>query len=272
MCLKEVTLTTVHTLASGSSGNALLFSCGDTHILVDAGISCRRIAASLKELGLGFDDLDGLLITHCHSDHISGLQTLLKRSSFSIFGSGRTCRELEYRLAGIGARLEALPIMQGCSLGGCTVTAFPTSHDSPGSCGYRLDGPTGSLGILTDTGYVTEEAREVLPGVQMAVLETNHDVEAVRSGPYPYYLKARILGSEGHLCNEDAAAFAVELAQRGTSEFILAHLSQENNTPAQARNAVERAMNGAGLSPILSVAPRHELSCAHVIQEAVCRK
>lgn len=265
-------MTTVHTLASGSSGNSLLFSCGSTHILVDAGISCRRITTSLHALGLGLEDLAGLLITHCHSDHIAGLQTLLKRSSFPVFGSGRTCRELEYRLAGIHNRLEELPLMQSLSLGGCTVTPFPTSHDAPGSCGYRLDSPGGSLGILTDTGYVTEEAREVLPGINMAVLEANHDVEAVRSGPYPYYLKSRILGREGHLSNEDAADFAVELAQSGTSELILAHLSQENNTPAMAQNAVERALSAAGLSPAFSVAPRHELSCAHVIQEAVCRK
>lgn len=265
-------MTTVHTLASGSSGNSLLFSCDSTHLLVDAGISCRRITTALKELGLGLEDLDGLLITHCHSDHIAGVQTLLKRSTFPIFGSGCTCRELENRLAGIRHRLEELPNLQGCTLGGCTVTAFPTSHDAPGSCGYRLDSPDGSFGILTDTGYVTEEAREVLPGVDLAVLETNHDVEAVRSGPYPYYLKSRILGREGHLCNEDAARFAVELAQSGTSELILAHLSQENNTPAMAKNAVERAMNAAGLSPVFSVAPRNELSCTHVIQEAVCRK
>ena len=260
------------TLASSSRGNSSWLCCRETSILIDAGISCRRITMALKELGLGLDDLDGLLITHCHSDHIAGLQTLLKRGTFPIFGTDRTCRELEFRLAGIRSRLEALPLMASVSLGDCRVTAFHTSHDAPGSCGYRLDSSCGSLGILTDTGYVTEEAREVLPGVEMAVLEANHDVEAVRSGPYPYYLKARILGREGHLCNEDAAAFAVELVKGGASELILAHLSEENNTPAMARNAVERALNAAGLSPRFSVAPRHELSSPYEIKEAVCRK
>lgn len=265
-------MTTVHTLASGSSGNALLFSWEDTHILVDAGISCRRITTALKALGLSLRDVDGLFITHSHSDHISGLQTLLKHSDFPIFGSGRTCRELEYRCAGISGRLCPLEMMVPQPLGGCTLTPFPTSHDCPGSCGCRIDSPGGSLGLLTDTGYVTKEAREVLPGVELMVLEANHDVEAVRSGPYPYYLKARILGSEGHLCNEDAARFAVELAEKGTLELILAHLSQENNTPAQAKNAVERALEAAELFPLLSVAPRHEPSAPHIIQEAVCRK
>ena len=265
-------MTTVHTFASGSSGNSLLFSDGNHHFLVDAGISCRRIAAALKSLSLSLEDLDGIFITHCHSDHISGLQTILKHSSFPIFGSGRTCRELEYRLAGIHSRLEEMPMMTPISLCGCTVTAFPTSHDSPGSCCYRLNGTGGSLGILTDTGYVTPQSREVLLGVDLAVLETNHDVEAVRSGPYPYYLKERILGREGHLCNEDGARFAAELAQSGTAELILAHLSEENNTPAMARNAVERALNAAGVSPRLFVAPRHDLSEVHIIQEAICRK
>lgn len=267
-------MTTVHTLASGSSGNALVFSCGQTHVLVDAGISCRRITTALKAIGLGVEDLDALLITHAHSDHISGLQTLLKKSTFPILASGRTCRELDYRLAGIRHRLQEVPGMEAVGLGACTVIGFPTSHDAPGSFGYRLESSEGSLGILTDTGYVTPEAREVLLGVDTAVLETNHDVEAVRSGPYPYYLKARILGREGHLCNEDAAEFAAELAEKGTSELILAHLSQENNTPAMARNAVERALSARGLSPLVSVAPRSELSGAHIIrrQEAVCRK
>ena len=265
-------MTTIHTFASGSSGNALLFSCNGKHILVDAGISCRRIAASMKQLGLSPEDLDGVLITHCHSDHISGLQTLLKHTAFPIWGSERTCRELEYRLPGIRPRLEALPLMTGTCLGCCTVIPFPTSHDAPGSCGYRLDSACGNAGILTDTGYVTPQAREVLRGVELAVLEANHDVEAVRSGPYPYYLKARILGREGHLCNEDAGRFAVELAESGTAELILAHLSQENNTPAMAKHAVEVALSAAELSPRLSVAPRQELSAAHTIEEAVCRR
>ena len=100
-------MTTVHTFASGSSGNALLVSCGSTHLLVDAGISCRRITVSLAELGLTPKDLSAILITHTHSDHISGMQTLLKRTDCPVRGSGRTCRELDYRLAGIRDRLDS---------------------------------------------------------------------------------------------------------------------------------------------------------------------
>ena len=126
---------------------------------------------------------------------------------------------------------------------------------------------------MTDTGFVTEEAADILPGVDLAVLESNHDVEAVRSGPYPYYLKQRILGDRGHLPNEAAARFAVTLAEHGASEIVLAHLSQENNTPAMARSAVETALSAAGLAPALSVAPRDRLSGPHTVcRRAVCRK
>ena len=114
---------------------------------------------------------------------------------------------------------------------------------------------------------------EILPGVDLAVLESNHDIETLRSGPYPYYLKQRILGEEGHLCNEEAARFAVTLAEAGASEIVLAHLSQENNTPAMAQTAVELALSAAGLAPSLTVAPRGHMSRAYsVSRRAVCRK
>ena len=110
-------------------------------------------------------------------------------------------------------------------------------------------------------------AADVLPGVALAVLEANHDVETLRSGPYPYYLKRRILGDEGHLSNEACARFAVSLAESGAAEIVLAHLSRENNTPAMAKNAVETALSAAGLAPALSVAPRAALGEAHVVRE-----
>jgi len=273
LCKRGIPLTTVHTLASGSSGNALLLSCDNTHLLLDAGISCRRITAALQSLGLSLQDIDTVLITHTHTDHICGLQTMLKRTDFPIRSSGRTCRELEYRFAGIWDRVDALELCKSFTFRDCVITPFPTAHDAPGSCGYRIDTPDGSVGLITDTGYITQEAADILPGVDLVFLEANHDIEALRSGPYPYYLKQRIMGSQGHLCNEDAARFAVTLAEAGASEIVLSHLSQENNSPAMARNAVEIALSAAGLSPALSVAPRDTLSGAHIVsRRAVCRK
>ena len=129
------------------------------------------------------------------------------------------------------------------------------------------------MGFLTDTGYITDEAAELLPGVDLAILEANHDIEALCSGLYPYSLTQRILGAEGHLCNEDAAAFAVTLAEHGTGEIVLAHLSKDNNTPAMALNAVSAALSAAGLAPLLTVAPRDTVGPCHaVVRRAVCRK
>ena len=266
-------MTTLHTIASGSSGNALVLACGGTCLLIDAGVSCRRIAAALGELGLGLEDLSGVLITHTHADHIGGLQTLLKRCGAPLYATVRACRELEWRFAGVEDRVRGLEWGAAAALKDCAVTPVPTTHDAPGSCGYRIDTADGSVGVLTDTGCVTEEAEALLPGVDLAVLEANHDVETLRSGPYPYYLKQRILGLEGHLCNEDAARFAVTLAEAGAAEIVLAHLSQENNTPAMARRAVETALSAAGLAPALSVAPRDRLGPAHPVgRRALCRE
>ena len=262
-------MTTVHTLASGSSGNALVLSWEGGTILVDAGISCRRIRQGLQAQGLDLPDLDGVFITHTHSDHISGLQTLIKHTDCPVYASAQAGRDLLRRMVLLEDRLreaEGTIFVKDCA-----VTPFPTSHDSPGSLGYRFDTPDGGFGLLTDSGFVTPEAEADLPGVALAVLEANHDVEAVRSGPYPYFLRERILGPVGHLKNEDAAAFAVALARAGAREIVLAHLSRENNTPAMALRAVETALSAAGLSPRLSAAPRDRLSGAYVLEGgAVC--
>lgn len=266
-------MTTVHTLASGSSGNALVISCGETHLLLDAGISCRRISTALRELELTPADLTAILITHTHTDHIAGLTTLLKRCDAPVMGTRQTLWALADRLGIGGGRLEPLEPGTPVSLESCQIFAFPTSHDAPGSCGYRVDTNDGSVGVLTDSGFVTDEAAEALSGVELAVLEANHDVETLQSGPYPYYLKRRILGSGGHLCNEDAARFAVTLADSGTEEIVLAHLSRENNTPAMALRAVETALSAAGLAPALSVAPRDTLGPAHILSgRHVCKR
>lgn len=263
---------TLHTLASGSEGNCLLLSDGITHLLVDAGISARRIKTSLSQLGLSVDDLSAILITHEHSDHICGLNTLSKHHDIPLYASAPTARQLSYRIAGIEPLLRSVAAEDLFTIGTLGVRVFATSHDAACSVDYRIDSRTGSVGILTDTGYVTESAFAALQGVDLLVLESNHDAEWLRSGPYPYYLKERILSNEGHLSNNTAAAFAVQMANCGTREIVLAHLSRENNTPARALDTVQLALRAGGYDIPVSVAPRGELSSAYRVEVSVCRK
>lgn len=263
-------MTTFHTIASGSSGNAALFSHGGTHILIDMGISCRRVLGALKELGLTPRDLTAILITHEHADHISGLATYIKKYQTPILCSPGTARQLQYRLAGVGPLLRSLPMGMRTRCGEVEVTILPTSHDCQESAAYRLKTGAGVLGYLTDTGYIPEETAQALLGSEILVLESNHDVEMLRSGPYPLPLKKRVLGPQGHLSNDVAAHFARDSAQRGTHTIILAHISKENNTPQVALNTVGRALEAAGYTGLLTAAPRDTLSQTFELEKTVC--
>lgn len=261
---------TVHTLASGSEGNSLLVSACGVHLLVDAGISARRIKQSLIQLGLTPDDLSAILITHEHTDHTAGLATLLKHHAVPLYASGGTAFYLRSRLPGLDSCLRLVASGSVFSIGPAQVTVFSTSHDAGESVDYRIDCGGEAVGILTDTGFVPEPAAAALTGVGLLVLESNHDVEWLLSGPYPYSLKQRILSQQGHLSNEDAAAFARRMAESGTRHFVLAHLSRENNTPARALHVMETALSDLDVS--VEVAPRSELSVCYAPEVTVCRR
>ena len=257
------------TFASSSSGNAALLQCGDTRLLIDAGISCLRLRRALGEQGVTLEDLDGVLITHAHTDHIAGMATLIKNYRPPIFCTRETGRQLCYRLAGVEPLLHTFQLGDTFEVGACRVTSIPTSHDIPGATGFRVEGAGSTFGLLTDTG-VLPPAAEALLGVDLLVLESNHDVETLRSGPYPYALKQRVLGDEGHLSNDAAARFAVAAARAGTGQIVLAHLSKENNTPQMALNTVGRALEAAGWQGQLTVAPRDVCSATYMVEAAVC--
>ena len=259
----------LHTFASGSEGNCLLVSNEQTHLLVDVGISCKRISASLTQLGLTYRDISAVLITHAHSDHICGLATLVKHYSIPLYVTPAAARQICYRVAGVEPLLHPIQAGDVFRIGGVKISVFPTSHDAAGSVDYRFDSD-GSIGVLTDTGYVTDEAAEVLSGVDLLVLESNHDIEWLQSGPYPYPLKQRILSDFGHLSNEAAAHFAYRMAQQGTTQIVLAHLSRENNTPARALETVQRSV--AEFQTAVTVAPRSEVSCLYCTEVALCKK
>lgn len=247
---------TLTTLASGSSGNCILVSGGGTHLLIDVGISARRICKSLRDLGVEPENLSGILITHEHSDHVAGLATLTKHYRVPVYASPGTARQLCCRIAALEDVLITCAPGAAFSVGVLSVSTFPTLHDAAQSLGYTVTDGTRKAAVVTDLGVVTDEVLEGVAGANVLVVEANHDVEQLSSGPYPYYLKARILGSRGHLSNEAGGALARRAAEHGAHTVVLAHLSSENNTPARARIAAEAAL--CGCTCAIEVAPRGE--------------
>ena len=254
---------TVTTLASGSSGNAALVSCGGTHILLDAGISARRITTGLKELGVNPELLTAIFITHEHQDHIAGLQVLTKKLRVPIVSTNPTCAELARKAPNTLDLLRSQEAGTGLQVGRLWVESFSTPHDAADSVGYAISGDSGRLVLCTDLGYATPEVKAAAADCDLILCEANHDVRWVQDGPYPYYLKERILGDHGHLSNEAGADLAIHAVEHGARTVILGHLSSENNTPAHAYEVVSRRMREAGIAPEtdihLSVAPRKEL-------------
>ena len=255
----------LRTLASSSGGNCILLQSGGTNLLLDAGISCRKITQRLKECGLTPGDLTGILVTHEHMDHVAGLPVLLKRRHIPVYASEGTCNALAFRQPEVAAHLMVAPAGSYFELGGVTITSFPTSHDAAQSVGYTVSDGTHTAAVVTDLGEVTDYVERVVSGSELVLLESNHDVGMVRNGPYPRHLQERILGKRGHLCNEAAADFALRLAEQGTRRFVLSHLSRDNNTPELARTAVSGALEREHFSAQVCVAPRDELSAAFVL-------
>ena len=237
------------TFASGSSGNCALVQNGDACVLIDAGISMKRIRAALLRHGLAFDRLDGILITHEHADHICGLRMIARHYAVPVFAT----RTVGNRLRGMAPEIEDLLTVVGknepFSIKNLTITAFSTSHDTDESVGYVLEGE-GRLGFCTDTGCVTEEMLSALRGCTAALIEANHDVDMLRMGPYPVPLKRRILSDRGHLSNDRSGELACELCRAGAVSLVLGHLSRENNTPRRACDTVRAALDSAGFASV----------------------
>ena len=238
---------TVNTLASSSSGNCTVVSQGKTHLLIDAGISLRRIRDGLRRLGLSPDDLAGILVTHEQSDHIGGIRMLVKYHKALVFSSCGAGQGICSAIPEVEPFVNCFEIGASFELGDIAVRSFRTPHDAAESVGYRLLAGGKTLCYVTDLGCVTEEVSTAAYGADIAVIEANHDREMLRSGPYPPFLKRRILSKYGHLSNSDSGSFAAGLAMSGTRFLQLSHLSRENNTPELARQTVEDALGKSGI-------------------------
>lgn len=234
-------------LFSGSSGNSIFIADGETKILVDAGVTAKRLEGALSAIGESAADLSAIFITHEHSDHIKGLRVLASRYHIPVFAEEKVLT----RLWADGHLNQTIPSASAeaqMELGGIEVLPFTLSHDSAACVGYRFELSGGkSISVCTDTGYITPDAQQAIPGSDLVFLESNHEIRMLENGPYPYILKQRILSRVGHLSNADCAAFAVQLVQSGTTRLVLAHLSRENNFPDIARQTTLAALNEAGL-------------------------
>ncbi len=231
----------VAVLASGSKGNATVMRCEAGMVLVDAGISCRRIVQGMQKLGLRPDNLDGVFITHEHIDHVKGLETFTKKYPVPIYASAGTWRGIKQTLPRLDLQLCNRYIFAPqteLTLGGLQVRSFSVSHDAQEPAGYSFRCKGHTFSYVTDTGYVSDIVKRELDGAEVLVIETNHDPILLKNGSYPPVLQKRILGTRGHLANETAGRLLTTMKALPRQVF-LAHLSQENNTPDLALSTVQ---------------------------------
>lgn len=245
----------VYPLFSSSGGNSTYIGTKEAGILIDDGVSFSRLKKALELNGLSAESVKAVFITHEHSDHIKGLAVLTKKIKVPVFARGLT---LDYLVKSGCLNGEYREIKGGEEIIGMSIESFSTPHDAQQSCGYRITFKDGSsAAVCTDLGHVTDEVESALKGVKCVLLEANYDVEMLRNGSYPYYLKTRIFSGNGHLSNIDSGDFAARLVRSGTEKIILGHLSRENNRPEIAENTVTSRMGELRRNAdyMLSVAP-----------------
>lgn len=226
-------------LGSGSRGNALLVEAGRTRILLDCGFSVRETETRLARLGVEARQLDAILVTHEHDDHVGGVARLAARHGIPVWLTHGTLRVTP---AISGAQVRVFDPHQRFTLGDLEVEPFPVPHDAAEPAQYVFGDGAHRLGVLTDIGEPTPHVAATLSGCDALVLECNHDAEMLARGPYAPPLKRRIAGPLGHLDNGTAAALLASLDNRRLRHLVASHLSETNNTPELARNALARAL------------------------------
>lgn len=231
-------------ISSGSSGNCTYISTGGTRILIDAGISGKKIQEGLETLGVDGGSLDALFITHEHVDHIKGAGILSRRFDIPIFATQDTWEAMEGSLGTI-ARHNRKIIYSGenCVINDMCVKPFSIPHDAADPVGYSVFADNIKMTLATDLGHITEEIRENITGSDVLLLEANHDLEMLRNGPYTWALKKRIMGDFGHISNIAAGELLASVMNERLKHVFLGHLSAENNTPHLAYDTVEAILN-----------------------------
>jgi phosphoribosyl 1,2-cyclic phosphodiesterase len=253
-------------LGSGSSGNATLVSDGDTHILVDIGLSGRETARRLRECGIEPGDISAIVVSHEHGDHCRGVAPFVKGLDIPVFmteatlaGSGMALNPKNHRRIASGECFEVC---------GFSFTCFSVPHDSVDPLGFVVERKGIKIGIALDLGYLSNLVLERLRGCDGIILESNHDVQMLKIGPYPWALKQRVMSRNGHLSNDSVAQFLANDFDGNAAHVVLAHLSKKNNLPELALLSAQRALEER--SKLLAHQTRLELAQADKISK-ICR-
>lgn len=238
----------IKTLASGSKGNTSIVLCDNTKLLIDIGISYLSLKRKLEELELDLEDFNALLITHTHTDHIKGLSSLTKHSNIKIYIPEGMYEELKDKLYSD----NIVFIEDEFKINAIDIELIHTSHDAPSSVGYIVTYQNKSLVYVTDTGYINRKYLAKMKEKDIYLIESNHDEKMLMEGPYPYYLKQRVISDKGHLSNKTTAKYLSSLVGDNTKYIILAHLSEKNNTEDLAKNAVTEKLKDKNIEILIA--------------------
>ena len=223
-------------IASGSKGNCAIVLCDNTNIIIDMGISYLTLKKSLEENSLSFDDFSGILITHCHKDHISGLTSLIKKTNLNAYIPEKMYESLKEYLP----LDKCIFIDDEFNINNVRIELIHTSHDAPSSVGFIFSYRGKSLVYVTDTGYINRKYLAKMVEKDAYIIESNHDEVMLMDGPYPRFLKERVISDQGHLSNKTTSKYLKKIVGENTKNIILAHLSETNNTEELALEAAKK--------------------------------
>lgn len=224
----------IKVIASGSKGNCTIIKCGNTKLLIDIGISLSQVKYSLENIDISIDEIDGILISHTHSDHVKGLVQLVKKNKIKVYST----IELFYDLVKLIPADSIVIVEKKFNINDVDVSLIETSHDVI-SYGFVLKYKNKELVYITDTGYINKKHYSMTENKDIYIIESNHDEKMLMNGPYPYHLKQRVIGDKGHLSNHYAGKYLAKVIGDNTKYIFLAHISENNNTYDLALNQVK---------------------------------
>lgn len=252
-------------LYSGSSGNSIFVSSGKTKVLIDAGLSGIKITNALKEIGEDIKELDAIFVTHEHSDHIKGIGILSRKYNIPIYANSLTWQAMANSIGSVKEQNVKVVNSNCVTINDLDIINYKTPHDAVSACGYTICSGNKKASIATDLGYFADEVRNAISDSDIVLLESNHDIEMLKFGPYPYELKRRILSKTGHLSNDDCGRAIIDIMNEKKKHIVLGHLSKINNYPDLAYQTVINILKEETIIPdkdiVVSLAKRDNPSC-----------